>query len=59
MMSSSLGDPRLRVRSAEVPDQALEGQALQDLVKDLIETMRARNGQGSLRRKSEWRSGSA
>ena len=41
-----LGDPRLRVRSAEVPDQALEGQALQDLVKDLIETMRARNGAG-------------
>lgn len=41
-----LGDPRLRVRSAEVPDRALEGQALQDLVKDLIETMRARNGAG-------------
>ena len=41
-----LGDPRLRVRSAEVPDQALEGQALQDRVKDLIETMRARTGAG-------------
>ena len=41
-----LGDPRLRVRSAEVPAPALDGEALQDLVKDLIETMRARNGAG-------------
>ena len=41
-----LGDPRLRAISLEVPENAFGTAELTQLVDDLIQTMRARNGAG-------------
>ena len=41
-----LGDPRLRAVSTEVPNAAFGSPELVDLVDDLIQTMRDRNGAG-------------
>jgi len=41
-----LGDPRLRRVAEEVPPEAFGGDALRQLVNDLIDTMRDRNGAG-------------
>ena len=41
-----LGDPRLRRIAKEVPNEAFGGDALRQLVSDLIDTMRDRKGAG-------------
>ena len=42
----SIGDPTLRVRAPEVPRRDVSLPALQDLIDDLIDTMRHANGSG-------------
>ena len=41
-----LGDPVLRERAREVTPEELRGDAVQKLIDDMIETMRAANGAG-------------
>ena len=42
----SIGHPALRVRAAEVPNDDIARAAIQDLIDDLIDTMRHANGSG-------------
>ena len=43
----SIGDPALRVRAGEVTRRDIPRPAVQDLIDDLIDTMRHANGSGS------------
>lgn len=42
----SVGNPTLRMRATEVPREDIGSQAVQDLIDDLIDTMRHANGSG-------------
>jgi peptide deformylase len=42
----SIGHPTLRIEADEVPVEAISGDAIQQLIDDLIETMRHANGAG-------------